>query len=102
VATRRVSKNRQDERSGGNVTGYRGDNTSQKNQETPYNFDPVAFFANRFWGWPLHGVAINEALPIVYILEIKQSTEIYEGFPEVKEAEHKSIIRALRAAALKW
>jgi len=42
----------------------------------------------------------------VYILESKQSTDRDAGFLEVKKAEaneqHKSIIDALRAAALKW
>jgi len=45
-------------------------------------------------------------LQIVYILELKRSTDREEGFLEVKEVEtneqHKSIISALRDAAPKW
>jgi len=47
----------------------------KKSQETRYNLDPGSFFVNRFWGRRPDGVAINEALKIVYILEFKQSTE---------------------------
>ena len=36
----------------------------KKCQETRYNFDPAAFFVNRFWGRRPHGVAINEDLQI--------------------------------------
>jgi len=54
----------------------------------------------------LDRVAINEALQIVYILELKRSTDRDEGFLEVKDAEaneqYKSIIGALKAAAPKW
>jgi len=75
----------------------------QKSQETRYSLDPGSFFINRFWGRRPDGVAINEALEIVYILEIKRSTDRDEGFPEVKDAEandqHKSIIGALKVAA---
>ena len=106
MATRRVSKNLQQEKDGGEGTVYRGDNTCQKNsQEARYNLDPESFFINRFWGRRLHGVAINEALQIVYILEFKRSTDRNVGFLEVKEAEaneqHRSIISALKAAAPK-
>ena len=37
--------------------------------------DPVSFVVNRFWGRRLDGVAINEHLQIVYILEFKRSTD---------------------------
>ena len=78
----------------------------QKNQETWYNLDPGSFFVNRFWGRRLDGVAINEALNIVYVLEFERSTDRDEGFLEVKDAEaneqHKSIIGALKAAAPEW
>jgi len=47
----------------------------EKSQETRYNFDPGSFFVNRFWDRRPDGVAINEALKIVYILEFKQSTD---------------------------
>jgi len=75
-------------------------------QETRYNLDPGSFFVNRFWGRRPDGVAINEALKIVYILEFKRSTDRDEGFLEVKDAEanaqHRSIIGALKAAAPEW
>jgi len=78
----------------------------KKSQETRYNLDPGSFFVNRFWGRRQDGVAINEALKIVYILEFKQSTDRGEGFLEVKDAEanelHKSIISALKTTALEW
>jgi len=80
--------------------GYRGDNTSQKNQEARY------FFVNRFWGRRPDGVTIYEALQIESILQFELSTDRDEGFLEVKEAEaneqHKSIIGALKAVAPKW
>ena len=88
MATRRVSKNLQQERAGGEGTGYRDD--------------------NRLWGRRLDGVAINGDMQILYILEFKRSTDRDESlrFLEVKEAEaneqHKSIIGALKAAAPKW
>jgi len=78
----------------------------QKNQETRYNLDPGSLFINRFWGRRPDGFAINEALPIGCILELKRSTDRDKGFVEVEEAEaneqHKRIIGALRAAAPTW
>jgi len=78
----------------------------KKSQETRYNLDLGSFFVNRFWGRRLDGVAINEALNIVYALEFKRSTDRDEGFLEVKDAEaneqHKSIIGALKVAAPEW
>jgi len=45
-------------------------------------------------------------LKIVYVLEFKRSTDRDEGFLEVKDTganvQHKSIISALKAAALEW
>jgi len=84
------------------VAGYRG-----HCPERIHIFAILAgFFVNRFWGRRPDGVAINEALKIVYISEFKRSTDRDEGFLEVKEAEaneqHKSIIDALKAAAPKW
>jgi len=52
----------------------------KKSQETQYNFDPVYFFVNHLWGRRTDGVAINEALQIVYILEFERSTDRDEGF----------------------
>ena len=45
----------------------------KKSQEALYNLDPGTFFVNHFWGRRPDGVAINEALKIVYILEFKQT-----------------------------
>jgi len=42
----------------------------KKSQEARYNLDPGSLFVNRFWGRRPDGVAINEALQIVYILEL--------------------------------
>ena len=58
-----------------------------KNQETRYNLDPESFFVNRFWGRRPDGVAINETLQIVYMLEFKRSTDRDEGFLEVTRTE---------------
>jgi len=78
----------------------------KKSQETQYNLDPESFFVNRFWGRRPDGVAINEALKIVYFLEFQRSTDRDEGFLEVKDAaaneQHKSNIGALKTVALEW
>jgi len=78
----------------------------KKSQEAQYNLDPESFFVHHFWGIRPYGVAINEALQIIYILEFKQSTDRDKGFLQEKEAEaneqHKSIISALKVAAPKW
>ena len=42
----------------------------KKSQEARYDIDPGSFFVNRFWGRRPDGVAINEALKIVYILDL--------------------------------
>jgi len=77
-----------------------------KSQETRYNLDLGSFFVIRFWDRQPDGVAINEALKIVQILEFKRSTDRDEGFLEVEDVEaneqHKSIIGALKAAAPEW
>ena len=75
MATRRVSKNMQQGRAGGEGTGDRGDNTSQNSQKAWYNLDPGSFFENSFWGRRPDVVAINEALKIVYILKFERSTD---------------------------
>jgi len=41
----------------------------KKSQEARYNLDPESFFVNCFWGRRLDGVAVNEALQIVYVLD---------------------------------
>jgi len=45
----------------------------KKSQEARYNLDPESFVENRFGGRRPDGVAINEALQIVYILEFTVS-----------------------------
>jgi len=78
----------------------------KQSQETQYNFDPTAFFVNRFLDRQLDWVAIKEALKVVYILEFKRLTDRDEGFLETKIAEtneqHKSIISVIKATAPKW
>jgi len=78
----------------------------KKSQETRYNLDPGSFFVNRFWGKRPDGVAINEALKIVYILEFKRSTDRDEGFLEAKDAEaneqHKIIIGVFKVVTPEW
>ena len=78
----------------------------EKSQEAHYNLDPESFFVNRFWGRRPDGFAINEAMQIGYILELKRPTDRDEGFLEVKAAEaneqHKSIIGVLKAATPEW
>ena len=59
--------------------GYRGDNTCGKKSRDTVQ-PPGPFFVNRFWGRRPDGVAINEALQIVYILEFERSTDRDEGF----------------------
>ena len=59
----------------------------EKSQEARYDLDPVCFVVNSFWGRRPDGVAINEALQIVCILEFKRSADRDEKFLEVKEAE---------------
>jgi len=49
VATRRVSKNLQQGRAGGEGTGIEVTTPVKKSQETRYNLDPESFFVNRFW-----------------------------------------------------
>ena len=103
MATRRVSKNLQQGKAGEEATGYRGDNTCQKKSRDMVQPRSRVFLCRSFWGRRSDGVAINEALKIVYILELKRSTDRDDGFLLVKDAEaneqHKSIISALKAAA---
>ena len=62
MAKRRVSKNLQQGRSGGEGTGYRGDNICQKKSRGTDVLNPESFFVNRFWGRRPDSFAINEAL----------------------------------------
>jgi len=52
----------------------------KKSQEARYNLDPGFSCVNRCWGRRPDGVAINEDLQIVHILEFKWSTDRDEGF----------------------
>ena len=105
VATKRVSKNLQQGRSGGEGTENRRDNASQKNSEDTVQLQSIVFLRKSFLG-QTEGEHNQWGMQIVYILESKRSTDTDDGFLEVKEAEaneqHKSIIVALRAAAPKW
>ena len=78
MATSRVFKNLQQlaEKAQGIEVTIPGKNS----QEAGYNLDPQSFFFNCFWGRRPDGVAINEDLQIVYILEFKWSTDRDEGF----------------------
>ena len=49
-------------------------NTIQRKARRDGNFDPESFSINCFWGRPPDGIAVNEALLIVHILEFKRST----------------------------
>ena len=106
MATRRVSKNLQQGRAGGEGTGYRGDNTCQKKSRDTIQPRSRVFLRKSFLGQATEWVAINEDLQIAYIVEFERSTDRDEGFLEVKDAEaneqHKSIIGALKAAAPEW
>ena len=106
MATRRVAKNLHKEDLAEKAQDIEVAIQVKTSQQTRHNLDPVSFFVNRLWGRRPDGVAINEALQIVYILEFKRSQDRDKGYLEVKEAEanvlHKSIISALRAAALEW
>jgi len=71
-----------------------------------YDFDPTMFYENRFWNrWP-DGIVINKYHRQLYILEFKRPSDRDEDFLMVKEGEaskqHRSIIEALRVAALEW
>jgi len=48
----------------------------KRNQERLYNINPVSFFINRFWGRQPDGVAINEALWIVHIVECNIARDV--------------------------
>ena len=58
----------------------------KKSREARYKLNRGSFFENRFWGRRLNGVAINEDMQIVYILEFNRSTDRDKGFLEVKKA----------------
>jgi len=51
----------------------------KKSQEARYKLNPGSFLENCFWGKRPDGVAINEDLQIVYILEIFEQINIVVG-----------------------
>jgi len=71
-----------------------------------YDFDPTMFYENRFWNRRPDSIVINKYHRTLYILEFKRSSDRNKDFLRVKEDEaneqHRSIIEALRAAALEW
>jgi len=71
-----------------------------------HDFDPKMFYKNRFWNQRLDDIVIIKNHRTLYVLEFKRSSDRNEDFLEVKEDEaneqHKSIIEALKAAALEW
>ena len=64
------------------------------------------FYENRLWNRRPDGIVINKNHRTQYILEFKRSSDTNKHFLRVKEDEaneqHRSIIRALRAAAPEW
>ena len=70
------------------------------------NFDPTMFYENHFWNQRPDGIVINKYHRTLYILEFKRSSDRNKDFLRVKEDEaneqYRSIIEALRAAALEW
>ena len=104
MATRRVSKTLQQVNLAEKAQDIEVTIPVKKSQEVRHNLDPGSFFVHRFWGRHPDGVAINEDLQIVYILELKRLTDRDKRFLEMKEAEaneqHKSIMDASKDAAL--
>jgi len=78
----------------------------KEHESACYDVDPTMFYENRFWNRRPDGIVINKYHRILYILEFKRSSDRNKDFLRVKEDEaneqHRSIIEALRAAALEW
>ena len=78
----------------------------KEHERARYDFDPTMFYENRFWNQRPDGIVINKYHRTPYILEFKRSSDRNKDFLTVKEDEaneqHRSIIEALRAAALEW
>jgi len=109
VATKRVYKNLQRGRSGGEGRRKRNVNTSQKRSRETVQSQWRVFFPDSTWGrrpYGLHGCWMVSILQIVCTLEFERSTDRDEGFLELKEAQaneqYKNIISVLGAAAPKW
>ena len=78
----------------------------KEHERARYDLDPTMFYENRFWNRRPDGIVINKNHRTLYILEFKRSSDRNKDFLRVKEDEaneqHRSIIDALRAAALEW
>jgi len=70
----------------------------KEHERARYDFDPTMFYENCFWNRRV----VDKYYRTLYILQFKRSS----NFLRVKENEaneqHRSIIEALRAAALEW
>jgi len=78
----------------------------KEHERARYDFDPTMFYENRFWNRRPDGIVINRYHRTLYIVEFKRSSDRNKNFLRVKEHEaneqQRSIIEALRAAALEW
>jgi len=75
-----------------------------RHEREHHHFDLTMFYQNRFWNRRLDDILMNKNHRTLYTLEFKRSSGRNEDFLGVKEDEaneqHKSIIEALKAAAL--
>jgi len=80
--------------------------TVKEHERERYDFDLTMFYENLFWNRRPDGIVIYKNHQTLYILEFKWSSDRNEDFLRVKKDEaneqHKSIIEALKAAALEW
>jgi len=71
-----------------------------------HDFEPTMFYEYRFWNRRPAGMVIKQNHRTLYILEFKLSSDRNEDFLGVKQndanAQHKSIIEALKVAAPEW
>jgi len=78
----------------------------KEHERARYDFVPTMFYENRFWNRRPDGIVINKYHRTLYILKLKRSSDRNKDILRVKEDEaneqHRSIIEALRAAALEW
>jgi len=78
----------------------------KEHERERYDSDPTMFYENRFWNQRPDGKVIDKNHRTLYILEFKWSSDRNKDFLRVKEDEaneqHKSIIEALKVAALEW
>jgi len=78
----------------------------KEHERERYDFDSTVFYENRFWNRRPDGIEINKNHWTLYILEFKRSSARNKDFLRVKQDEaneqHRSIIEAFKAAALKW